>query len=286
MAVTMAAIEENDESSVTRIYVSGLPPSTTNDQVRSHFAATGKYTVTDAHVIPERRIAFVGFSNHEHARSAVQYFNRSFVRMSKISVELAKPVQVRRDEKGQAVPISERASQKRKRNVRDDGEQARHGSKPSPQLTNGIAPKASDGSKIISEEKENQPQADLVEEDKEEDDALEAPRSDTDWLRGKTNRTLDLVDEAESGKGRSNAVLEPTATTLEGFRSERHEPEKDDVPAEVTPQTPSVSVPNARLFIRNLPFDTQQDDLRAVFARHGRISEVSPHLLLSRTYLS
>src|ERR1700761_322541 len=110
MAQAQAQVEENEDSSVTRIYVTGLPPSTTKEQVRTHFAATGKYTITDAHVIPDRRIAFVGFSNHDQAKSAVQYFNRTFVRMSKISVELAKPVQVKRGEKGQAVPVSEKAS--------------------------------------------------------------------------------------------------------------------------------------------------------------------------------
>src|ERR1700761_7850110 len=126
MTVEMAATEDDDGLSITtRIYVSGLPPSTTSEQVRSHFAASGKYTVTDAHFIPDRRIAFVGFSNHEDAKQAVQYFNRTFVRMSKISVTLAKPVQVRRDAHGQAVPVSERSSRKRKRNARDDGEHAR-----------------------------------------------------------------------------------------------------------------------------------------------------------------
>ncbi|EXJ62242.1 hypothetical protein A1O7_02675 [Cladophialophora yegresii CBS 114405] len=272
----MAAAEDHDDSSVTRIYVSGLPPSTTKDQVRSHFAARGKYTVTDAHVIPDRRMAFVGFSTNEQAKSAVQYFNKSFVRMSKISVTLAKPVQVRRDEKGQAVPVSERGSRKRKRHVQDDGEHTRQPpiSQPTKPATEASS-KLGAESKTVLEEEEPRSQEQPLEEELGDNDAPEAPRSDMDWLRRKTNRTLDLVDETETGKDRSKA-LHPEVVdtrTADTTVAEIKAGETDDQDTEPL-QEPSIPVPNARLFVRNLPFDTQEDDLRAVFAPFGRISEV------------
>jgi multiple RNA-binding domain-containing protein 1 len=43
-------------------------------------------------VLPHRRIGYVGFKTPQEAAEAVRYFNRSFIRMSRINVELAKPV--------------------------------------------------------------------------------------------------------------------------------------------------------------------------------------------------
>jgi RNA recognition motif-containing protein len=78
-------MEEN-----TRVFVSGLPPTLSNAALRKHFAT--RFDVTDAHVIPKRNFGFVGFKSHTMAKNAVDYFNRTYIRMSKISVEMAKPV--------------------------------------------------------------------------------------------------------------------------------------------------------------------------------------------------
>ncbi|EER43362.1 multiple RNA-binding domain-containing protein [Histoplasma capsulatum var. duboisii H88] len=78
-------MEEN-----TRVFVSGLPPTFSNDELRKHFST--RYQVTDAHVIPKRRIGFVGFKTPTEAQDAVNYFNKTYIRMSKIAVEMARPV--------------------------------------------------------------------------------------------------------------------------------------------------------------------------------------------------
>jgi multiple RNA-binding domain-containing protein 1 len=77
----------------TRVFVTGLPPTFTSDQLGAHFAA--RYQITDAVVVPGRRIGFVGFRNYTLAKNAVKYFDKSYIRMSKISVQLAKPVSCR-----------------------------------------------------------------------------------------------------------------------------------------------------------------------------------------------
>ncbi|RHZ51536.1 RNA-binding ribosome biosynthesis protein MRD1 [Aspergillus thermomutatus] len=74
----------------TRVFVSGLPPTFTNDQLRKHFSS--RFQITDAHVLPKRRIGFVGFKSPEAAQQAASYFNKTYVKMSKISVEIAKPI--------------------------------------------------------------------------------------------------------------------------------------------------------------------------------------------------
>ncbi|KAH0399298.1 RNA-binding domain-containing protein, partial [Aureobasidium melanogenum] len=77
------------ESESSRIFVRGLPPTMSEADFKKHF---GKYEVTDARLFPQRRIGYVGYKSPEDAQKAVKYFNRTFIRMSKIGVELARPI--------------------------------------------------------------------------------------------------------------------------------------------------------------------------------------------------
>jgi multiple RNA-binding domain-containing protein 1 len=75
----------------SRIFVKNLPPTISEAEFRKHFSAQGR-EVTDVKLIPHRRIGFVGYKSHDDAARAVKYFNKSFIRMSRIAVDLAKPV--------------------------------------------------------------------------------------------------------------------------------------------------------------------------------------------------
>lgn len=74
----------------SRIFIKGLPPTISEEEFKNHFST--KYETTDAKLIAHRRIGYVGFKTPEDASKAVKYFNRTFIRMSKIGVELARPV--------------------------------------------------------------------------------------------------------------------------------------------------------------------------------------------------
>ena len=76
----------------SRIFVKGLPPTFTDAEFRKHFAFSGR-EITDAKIFPSRRIGYIGYKTPEDAKKAVKYFNKSFVRMSRIGVEIARPVQ-------------------------------------------------------------------------------------------------------------------------------------------------------------------------------------------------
>ncbi|WPH04890.1 RNA-binding domain-containing protein [Acrodontium crateriforme] len=86
-----------DLDASSRIFVKGLPPTFTEAEFRKHFGQ--KSIVTDAKIFPNRRIGYVGFKTPEDARKAVKYFNKTFIRMSRIGVELARPVQDARNVK-------------------------------------------------------------------------------------------------------------------------------------------------------------------------------------------
>jgi multiple RNA-binding domain-containing protein 1 len=74
----------------SRIFVRNLPPAFTEDEFKTHFSTFS--TPTDTRFFGPRRIGYVGFKTPEDAAKAVKYFNKSFVRMSRIGVELARPV--------------------------------------------------------------------------------------------------------------------------------------------------------------------------------------------------
>lgn len=76
----------------SRIFVKNLPVTITEKDFRTHFAQ--RHAVTDVKLIPHRRIAYVGYSTPEDAEDAVKYFNKTFIRMSKLHVELARPVRI------------------------------------------------------------------------------------------------------------------------------------------------------------------------------------------------
>jgi len=75
----------------SRIFVKGLPPTFTDAEFRRHFAHNRD--ITDAKIFPNRRIGYVGYRTPEDAQKAVKYFNKTFIRMSRIGVELARPIQ-------------------------------------------------------------------------------------------------------------------------------------------------------------------------------------------------
>ncbi|CUS15176.1 unnamed protein product [Tuber aestivum] len=75
----------------TRIFVRGLPPKFTDDDFKSYFSKQG--AITDCRLIPSRRIGYVGYKTPEEASAAVKYFNKSFIRMSRIGVEIARTIE-------------------------------------------------------------------------------------------------------------------------------------------------------------------------------------------------
>ena len=77
----------------SRIFVRGLPPTITEADFRKHFSAKNR-EITDIKLLPHRRIGYVGYKTAEDANGAVKYFNRTFIRMSRVEVELAKSVRV------------------------------------------------------------------------------------------------------------------------------------------------------------------------------------------------
>jgi multiple RNA-binding domain-containing protein 1 len=136
-----------------------------------------------------------------------------------------------------------------------------------------------------------------AQEDAEAAEDEAGPVSDSDWLRSKTSRLLGLLDEDEQAEFEQHKAAEPVESQSPEmeesrtavFEDARPQPVtadaavEDEDAAETTPERPDPNVDlirdSARLFVRNLAYDTTDADLQPLFAPFGKLDEVSAHLL-------
>ncbi|KAJ4998126.1 Multiple RNA-binding domain-containing protein 1 [Colletotrichum sp. SAR 10_66] len=375
MASTDAATPALETS---RIFVRGLPPKITDAEFRKHFSACGR-EVTDVKVIPQRRIGYVGYKTPDVAAKAVKYFNKSYVRMSRINVELARPIadpalQKTRGVSGpsfvakmsdSAAPLPPSAEQddgskkKRKREEVDESNPKlreylsvfQPGKKSAAdEMADMMAPAAVKEQKKLLEDGESddeyeaiparpekrqmreaqkgdqRPAEPLPEKDEPMPDAASvadpepdatqeegavpaagvnnnAATTDDDWLRSRTNRLLDLVDDDEvpqpvpqPSAQRDNQETVGSASAVNHEEpvepSEKAETESPagagDAPApsekkaaEDEDDTLATIKRTSRLFARNLAYSVNEEDLRAHFEQFGELQEV--HLPVTAT---
>jgi multiple RNA-binding domain-containing protein 1 len=350
----------------SRIFVHGLPTKFSEDDVRKHFSFPSK--PTDVKYFPHRRIGYVGYKTPEDAVKAVKYFNKTFIKLTKIYVEPARPVCTLRPRRGQAgltmqiadkeLPLSRRQLKaaknassadewrppprqenelKRKRDEAEqdpklkeflevyqppsknsiwangDGQLGQATVAPAEETVPEIAASEDESeyqviakkSKLseptptpaVPEPAPTEAQPEVAGTDEVMEDVHEAPTaeqgavSDADWLRSRTNRVLELVEDDEV---RPTAAPATTAPTLQAT-VERIPPHVITAAPEPHPQSPAQDEHDAaqaeedkirvtgRLYLRNLSFDVTEDELREQFSKHGELEEVSKHSFISQS---
>ncbi|KAL4942408.1 hypothetical protein BDV06DRAFT_211841 [Aspergillus oleicola] len=323
----------------TRVFVSGLPPTFTNDQLKKHFAT--RFQVTDAHVLPKRRIGFVGFKSSEVAQQAVSYFNKTYMKMSKISVDIAKPIDAEPDARNSGknskqLPSDASGSNLKRKRDGETGPQdpktqeylsliqqpsktrtwANDDQLPTPveadsqskeqptdeettqeELTYAQRKKAKLGQDNVADsytsgnaghspvagENKDEAMPDASEEKQEEQqDQAPGPVSDSDWLRSKTSRLLGLLDEDEqeafqppAPAAEDTQMVDSKVDAINVGSAEKPTEEVEKAPAapEVDTNIENILI-SARLFIRNLSYDTRESDLQPLFSPFGKLEEI------------
>ncbi|KAJ5503574.1 Nucleotide-binding alpha-beta plait [Penicillium fimorum] len=338
----------------TRVFVGGLPPTCSNEQLKKHFAT--RFQVTDAHVLPKRRMGFVGFKSHEAAQQAVKHFNKTYMKMSKIAVDIARPIDSndaedahptrrrdttnvndasldnnlkrKRDGENKSDPklqeyLSLMGSSSKTRTWANDDEMIKPSVDTVPVINQSAQeeeelqvlpshPKKAKTEKLPTVTEPEQPEPMVVDKNEEEeaqetpeqDNSAEpkvetAPVSDADWLRSKTSRLLGLLDEEEQDEFDQHKATAPTIAPTRAARAasppsgdespqrdeesrtaaiEKSAPNTTDVDSitEATPVDPNIDLirNSARLFLRNLAYDTTESDLQPIFERFGKIEEI------------
>ncbi|KAF1355955.1 RNA-binding domain-containing protein [Lizonia empirigonia] len=329
----------------SRIFVRGLPPKFTEEDVRKHFA---KYPVTDVKFFPHRRIGYVGYKTPEDAAKAVKYFNKTFIRMTRIFVEVARPIadellpKSRRQIKVEKAapksddyfpPPKEDNALKRKREQAEQDPKLKEFLEvyQPPSKTNiwteGDAQIAAGNSTVVEE-----PVKDVVVPADESDDDYqvitkkpkttatpqEAPKetesvpvpepviaapttavqdtdatmqdasdvitadqpaaTDDDWLRSRTNRLLDLVEDNDVTVAPVSAAKNPAAEKRDSPVAVEQQPEptksSDEPVVEPGSSEEDKIRETGRLYLRNLHFEVTEEDIRTQFSKHGPLVEV------------
>lgn len=334
----------------SRIFIKGLPPSITEADFKKHFSSGGR-EVTDARLFANRRIGYVGYKTPEDAQSAVKYFNKTFVRMSRIGVEVARPIgESNPGRTGGRAPTAARENHivpvEAPKAQNDATQQSPEDDPKLKEYLEVMKPKSKkrtwenddalqtntedavnddnqmtiDAGAASDDEYEDVPRkakrtkvdppsteqptaeatvgevattpAENAEEPVSEDAAPQAPVSDADWARSRTSRLLGLLDDDEEEEqsnrpkaratsvsssdaedvARTSAVPSKATTSVVAPTpiAASDEPTQPEADAEPTGVRASM-----RLFVRNLPYDVQQEALQAEFASYGNLEEVS-----------
>ncbi|KAI9725655.1 MAG: Multiple RNA-binding domain-containing protein 1 [Chrysothrix sp. TS-e1954] len=335
----------------SRIFVRGLPPTYTEDDFRNHFGK--RFRLTDTRCFPNRRIGYVGLKTPQDAEKAVKYFNKSFIRMSRIHVELAHGVtQIRTDGRLTAESRSSSSNAaapshdvdavigKRKRSA-GDSHNLRPGTEPHPDRAGNIIASAAgstspyqpnsslapefrsqytgrhldSGSEARSDAQrhetlqtthpqdvaepsqhdlhlqlkdgENGPTLQSEAEIRSEGDVL--PPKDTNddnWMRSRTSRLLGLDEnESDTGNGESATKIFPASRQASTDHDMQHghpvveEPQHQEqalAGKETNAEGPvDYDAQSQRLFIRNLSYTVDEQDLRRLFERTGEPIEIT-----------
>jgi multiple RNA-binding domain-containing protein 1 len=336
----------------SRIFVRGLPPKFSEDDVRKHFGSL-KLPVTDVKYFPHRRIGYVGYKTPEDAAKAVKYFNKTFIKLTKIYAEIARPIadkelpKSRRQQKlEKSAPVSDEYRPPRQEN---DLKRKREEAEQDPKLKEFLEvyqPPSKTSIWANGDTQLNEPTAVaaeetvpevIVPEDESDDeyqvilkkpkiaeepatapaapqptatetstevqaevadggDAMEdiqgapiveqGPVSDVDWLRSRTNRVLELVEDDEAPPTTATTTTIPQTaapqTHVPAAPSSHVVEEQSEPQPQAEEQPDTVAAPDeedkiretGRLYLRNLHYEVTEDEIKEQFSKHGALDEV------------
>jgi multiple RNA-binding domain-containing protein 1 len=293
----------------TRICMKNVPYSVTEiDQVKrflfqsqeSYFSTT-PLTITDCRILPKRHMVFVGFQNKECAMACVKCLHNTYWKTSKIVVEFAfPPKETKKNDKQlgdssskpkeaepKASSQKETSSSKLDRKKRDLLDYiGGNAAKPTFWGNDDILPSTvednhhsrttdevdtTDNDSTDNEDGASDSESSSVEDDAEPLFESTKGMSDMEFLRAKTVRVEELPEEISD-----NMDADPE-NSITGEEDEVVEMKlgssTDDVkqPTAGLEEEPEVS--SSRLFIRNLPFSVEEDDLMEYFSQFGALDE-------------
>lgn len=103
----------------------------------------------------------------------------------------------------------------------------------------------------------------------------QGPVSDADWLRSRTNRVLDLVED-DDPPGQDPKVDEEMEDAPNVVEAPLEAPKTADrKAADSAPSEEDKIRQTGRLYLRNLHYEVTEDDIRERFDKYGSLEEVS-----------
>ena len=226
----------------TRIIVKNLPKNITEEEIKKHFSQKG--VITDIKIMHKengqsRNFCFIGFKTEQSAKEAIKYFNQTYLKTMKVSVEIAKLQGDPSLRKKGKFSKNKKIVKNENNNENKDNEE--------------IETKESKIKKILdlSKKTKNADKFDevLKNQKKEEKEDKENKENDDEKYKNEDNSIKEKEKENKS------EIKEEGENKINSLINQKNLDPK-------------------RLYLRNIPFDITEDDIRKKFEKYGQINEI------------
>ena len=226
----------------TRIIVKNLPKNITEEEIKKHFSQKG--AITDVKIMHKengqsRNFCFIGFKTEQSAKEAIKYFNQTYLKTMKVSVEIAKLQGDPSLRKKGKFSKNKKIVKNENNNENKDNEE--------------IETKESKIKKILdlSKKTKNADKFDevLKNQKKEEKEDKENKENDDEKYKNEDNSIKEKEKENKS------EIKEEGENKINSLINQKNLDPK-------------------RLYLRNIPFDITEDDIRKKFEKYGQINEI------------
>ena len=230
----------------TRIIVKNLPKNITEEEIKKHFSQKG--SITDVKIMHKedgrsRNFCFIGYKNEQSAKEAIKYFNQTYLKTMKITVETAKIQGDPSLKKKGKIPKNKKNEKKNENN--DDNEE--------------VETKESKIKKILSLSKKTK-NADKF------DEALKNQSKTEENINENNDDNDDHEDINNKNKDKEN--------NNDDEEKENNAEAKKEKENKINSLINQKNLDPKRLYLRNIPFEITEDDIRQKFEKYGQINEI------------
>ncbi|WFD35547.1 Multiple RNA-binding domain-containing protein 1 [Malassezia cuniculi] len=277
---------------MSRLIVKGLPPYVSDARLREHFSQKG--AVTDVKLMrrpdgTSRRFGFVGFRTEDEARSALEYFDRTYLDTARLSVSFAKKIGDDTLYKNrQSAEQAEKPKEKSKDKPKSKGASfdeflavmapklKRKKPEPVP-----VAPPQDTPPKKKARKPESEPEPEPEAEPAPSDGvAHNEELSDLEYMRQRMRHKVageapPVFTQSDDEASENESESEEEDPAAEAHRAKLAEEQRKDE------ENVDTLMQSGRLFVRNLPYSATEDELEAFFSTYGPVTQV--HIPLDPT---
>ena len=241
----------------TRIIVKNLPKNITEEEIKKHFSQKG--VITDVKIMHKengqsRNFCFVGFKTEQSAKEAIKYFNQTYLKTMKISVEIAKL-------QGDPSLRKKGKFSKNKKESKNDNNENKDNDE--------IETKESKIKKILDLSKKTK-NADKF------DEVLKSQNKEETEKEKDKNNKIDNNNENEdnSFEGKDKGKEKNKDKNIIDKKKENDSEIKKEGENQTNLLANQKNLDPKRLYLRNIPFEITEDDIRQKFEKYGQINEI------------
>lgn len=274
---------------MSRLIIKNIPKQISETELKSHFEKIGP--ITDCRILfkekKNRRIAFIGYKIESHASKAKEFFNNTYIYMSRINVDFAKtsddptlPRAWSKYSKGSSLYFSKHPNElpeKKAQNSKKSQTQAicEENSSINPEKK----AKFQEFLQLMSKKSNSSMTATMLEESEPPKKTKKIKKNSQTVFSNGNQVIITEIDDTNLKAGVSNKRVhiklgsEPIKKEEidQIFEKKKKAPqEKPEKPQEI----PEKKLDEKRLYVINLPFNASEEEIKEIFEKYGKITEI------------